>query len=183
MPRRHPDDQQRPKTITMSDLRFIQQVIADTDRPAWVHHVPKNYGEPGAGSIKADQMRLLMTIYLPIALVILWAEKTGPDAAHFRTLLEHAMALFQAVTIVCRYATTPERATAYRNYLTQWVDGLYTCHPHTKFHEKRTNVHIAFHIYDFLKLWGPVISWWAFPVERLIGLLQKIQSNGRVGGK
>ncbi|KAJ6590759.1 hypothetical protein B0H10DRAFT_2233565 [Mycena sp. CBHHK59/15] len=50
-------------------------------------------------------------------------------------------------------------------------------------HMKRTNVHIVFHLYDFIKLWGPVISWWAFPVERLIGLLQKIESNGRVGGE
>ncbi|KAJ7110437.1 hypothetical protein C8R44DRAFT_633882 [Mycena epipterygia] len=147
----------------------------DTDTPAWVHHVPKNYGEPAAGSIKADQMRLVMTIYLPIALVIMWAEQTGPDAGHFRALLNHAMALFQAVTIVCRYAMTPERATAYRKYLKQWVDDLYICHPHTKYLPKRTIVHIAFHIYDFIELWGPVLSWWAFPVERLIGLLQKNQ--------
>ncbi|KAF7339043.1 hypothetical protein MVEN_01980500 [Mycena venus] len=182
-PLKHTDAESRPKTITMPDLRFIQQVIAETDTPAWVHHVPKNYGEPAAGSIKADQMRLVLTIYLPIALVILWAEQKGPDAAHFRALLEHAMALFQAVTIVCRYATTQERATAYRNYLKQWIDDLYTCHPHTKYHAKRTNVHIAVHIYDFIKLWGPVISWWAFPVERLIGVLQKMNSNGRVGGE
>ncbi|KAJ7501258.1 hypothetical protein B0H11DRAFT_2225074 [Mycena galericulata] len=79
-PLRSVDSQNRPKTITLHDLRFIQQVIAETDTPAWVHHVPKNYGEAAAGSMKADQMRLLMTIYLPIALVILWAEQTGPDA-------------------------------------------------------------------------------------------------------
>ncbi|KAJ7501257.1 hypothetical protein B0H11DRAFT_2225072 [Mycena galericulata] len=93
------------------------------------------------------------------------------------------MALFQAVTILCRYAMTPERATAYRQYLKQWVDDLYTCHPHTKYHAKRPNVHIAFHLYDFAILWGPLVSWWAFPVERLIGVLQKINSNGRVGGE
>ena len=167
----------------LPDIRFIQQVIAETDTPAWVHHVPKNYGEAAAGSMKADQMRLLMTIYLPIALVILWAEQTGPDADHFRALLRHGMALFQAVTVLCRYAMTPERATAYRQYLKQWVDDLYTCHPHTKYHSKRTNVHIAFHLYDFAILWGPLVSWWAFPVERLIGVLQKIKSNGRVGGE
>ncbi len=167
----------------MPDLRFIQQVIAETDTPAWVHHVPKNYGEAAAASMKADQMRLLATIYLPIALVILWAEQTGTDAAHFRSLLNHSMAFFQAATIVCRYAVTQERATAYREHMKQWVDDLYSCHPHTKFHPKRTNVHISFHIYDFMLLWGPVISWWAFPVERLIGLLQQIKTNGRVGGK
>jgi hypothetical protein len=158
-------------------------VIAETDTPAWVHHVPSNYGEAAAGSMKADQMRLMLTIYLPIALVILWAEQKGPDAAHFSALLEHGMALFQAVTILCRHATSPERATAYREYMKEWVDGLYTCYPHTRFHPKRPNLHIAFHLYDFMLLWGPVFSWWAFPVERLIGVLQKFKSNGRLGGK
>ncbi|KAJ7665156.1 hypothetical protein DFH06DRAFT_985719 [Mycena polygramma] len=183
LPLRNPDPQTRPKTITMPDFRFIQQVIAETDTPAWVHHVPRNYGEPAAGSMKADQMRLLLTIYLPIALVILWSEQTGPNAPHFRTLLNHAMAFFQAVTIMCRYAMTAERATAFRNYMKQWVDDLYSCYPHTKHHKKRTNVHVTLHIYDFLLLWGPVISWWAFPVERLIGVLQKFTSNKRVGGE
>jgi hypothetical protein len=167
----------------MPDLRFIQQVIAETDTPAWVHHVPKHYGDPAAGSIKANQMRLMLTIYLPIALIIMWAEQTEPDAAHFSALLKHGMALFQAITILCRYATTPERATAYREYMKEWVDDLYTCHPHTKYHMKRTNPHVAFHLYNFILLWGPVISWWAFPVEQLIGLLQKFKSNGCLGGK
>ncbi|KAE9382827.1 hypothetical protein BT96DRAFT_845020 [Gymnopus androsaceus JB14] len=39
------------------------------------------------------------------------------------------------------------------------------------------------HIYDFLLLFGPVISWWCFPFERLIGALQKINTNDFVGGK
>ncbi|KAE9391973.1 hypothetical protein BT96DRAFT_831255 [Gymnopus androsaceus JB14] len=41
---------------------------------------------------------------------------------------------------------------------------------------------MASHIYDFLKLFGPVISWWCFPFERLIGALQKVNTNDHVGG-
>ncbi|KAJ7193740.1 hypothetical protein GGX14DRAFT_378717 [Mycena pura] len=47
----------------------------------------------------------------------------------------------------------------------------------------RPNVHIAFHIYDFLVLFGPVISWWCFPFERVIGFLQKINTNDHIGGQ
>lgn len=95
----------------------MQNVIANTTTPTWVNHVPKNFGEKGAGSIKADEWRLLATIYLPIALVLLWAEQTGNDAAHFSRLLQHSMALFQATTIISRYSTSSARTTAYRNFI------------------------------------------------------------------
>jgi hypothetical protein len=157
-------------------------VIANTITPGWVNHVPKNYGEPGAGSLKADEWRLLATIYLPIALVILWGEQTGQHAAHFSQLLKHSMALFQATTIVCRYATHPGRAAAYREFMKEWLETLYICHPHTRHHQKRTICHMAFHIYDFILLFGPALWWWCYPIERLIGVLQQMNSNDKIGG-
>ncbi|KAJ7602580.1 hypothetical protein FB45DRAFT_758086 [Roridomyces roridus] len=78
---------------------------------------------------------------------------------------------------------TVERASSYRGFLKQWVDGLTVHHPHTQHHAKRPNIHVAFHIYDFLLLFGPVISWWCFPFERVIGYLQKIHTTNRVGGE
>ncbi len=167
----------QPRAIDMQSLRFVQKVIAKTTKPAWVNHVPTNYGEKGAGSMKADEWRLLATIYLPIALVLLWG---GKDEK--KELLKQSMALFQATTIVCRYASTAERASNFRNMIKEWVDKLYACHPHTSLHRKRTNAHMAFHIYTFLLLFGPVAGWWCFPVEKLIGVLQKINSNRHVGG-
>ncbi|KAF7369365.1 hypothetical protein MVEN_00265100 [Mycena venus] len=116
-------------------------------------------GKKGAGSIKADEWRLLATIYLPIALVILWGEQ-----AKHAELLKQSMALFQAITI-------------------EWVDKLYSCHPHVAIHRKRTIVHMAFHIYDFLLLFGPIVGWWCFPIEGLISVLQKINSNNHIGGE
>ncbi|KAJ3874296.1 hypothetical protein F5051DRAFT_336049 [Lentinula edodes] len=78
---------------------------------------------------------------------------------------------------------TRKRAEAFRDLLKQWVEGLYKVHPHTVSHKKRTNVHVAFHLYDFLLLFGPVLSWWCFPFERLIGTLQKINTNNHIGGE
>lgn len=147
--------------------------------------MPSKYGESSAGSIKADEWRILSTIYIPIALVTLWGEKDGlppPDGSHFLTLLDHTMALFQAVTLVLRYTMNLSRATKYRGFIKEWVDGLYTLYPHIATKRKRTNVHAAFHLYDFLVLFGPVISWWCFPFERLIGTLQKINTNDLIGG-
>ncbi|KAJ7238888.1 hypothetical protein C8J57DRAFT_1439047 [Mycena rebaudengoi] len=57
--------------------------------------------------------------------------------------------------------------------LKYWVEGLPVQHPHTQNHAKRPNIHVAFHIYDFLLLFGP----------RVIGYLQKIHTNNHIGGE
>jgi hypothetical protein len=174
------------KTTTTETIRHIQRVIKQTKTPSWINSVPKNYGENAAGSIKADEWRLLSTIFLPIALVTLWGEVNGKpqeDGSYRMCLLDHTMTLFQAVTIVCRYSMTARRATAYRKFIKQWIDNLFTIHPHATKHSLRPNVHASLHLYDFLILFGPVVSWWCFPFERLIGTLQRINTNSHVGGE
>ncbi|KAJ7635920.1 hypothetical protein B0H17DRAFT_1217189 [Mycena rosella] len=164
MPLVSPEFDHRPKTVTAEVLKFVQ--------------------ENNAGTIKADEWRILATIYIPIALILLWGDgAAGPDAACLYQILQHSMAIFQATTLVCRYATSPERAAAYCNVMKEWVDGLYTNHPHTEAHNHRPNVHATFHIYDFLLLFGPVVSWWCFPFERLIGAIHKINTNFHIGGE
>jgi hypothetical protein len=176
------------RPIDLTKVKFIQRVIAQTCTPSWVNSVPKNYGESNAGTIKADEWRILATIYLPIALILLWGDwggepTEGSEAFRLLGMLDHSMALFQAVLLSCRFTSTPARASAYRSFLKHWVDGLNKHHPHTMDHGRRTNIHAAFHIYDFLLLFGPIISWWCFPFERLIRVLQRIKTNDRVGGE
>jgi hypothetical protein len=110
-------------------------------------------------------------------------EQVGDNAAHYTQLLHHTMALFQAATIVGRYTSSDTRATAFRNFLKHWLGDLHNLYPHTITPRTRTNPHIALHIYDFLRLFGPALSWWAFPVERLIGQLGKINTNDHLGGE
>ncbi|KAG6849161.1 hypothetical protein C0991_011950, partial [Blastosporella zonata] len=86
-------------------IQHIQSVIKLTVTPSWVNSVPSNYGQASAGSIKADEWRTLATIYLPIALVILWGDESGsppPPDNYFLRVLDHTMALFQAVTVACQ---------------------------------------------------------------------------------
>ncbi|KAJ7660942.1 hypothetical protein DFH06DRAFT_988705, partial [Mycena polygramma] len=163
-------------------MGLVGRVIAQTVTPGWVGSVPHNYGDSNAGTIKAAEWRVLATIYLPIALILIWGDH-DPSTQPQRLLqmLDHSMALFTAVILVCRYTMTRERASKYRNLLKFWVDGLPDLHPHTRSHAMRPNVHMAFHIYDFLILFGPVISWWTFPFERVIGFLERINTNSHIG--
>ncbi|KAE9382676.1 hypothetical protein BT96DRAFT_772727, partial [Gymnopus androsaceus JB14] len=63
-------------------------------------------------------------------------------------------------------------AFAFRHCISTWVDNLQTLFPHTCQGKTCPNVHAAGHIYDFLLLFGPVMSWWCFPFEHMIGALQ-----------
>ncbi|PBK83344.1 hypothetical protein ARMGADRAFT_909613, partial [Armillaria gallica] len=146
--------------IDPNAITHIQSVIKNTSTPSWINSVPSNYGEASAGTIKANEWHILSTIYLPIALVTLWGDDNSqplPDNSWYLPILDHTMALFQA------------------------VDGLYLVYPHTQTLKKRPNVHIAFHLYEFVISFGPVMGWWCFPFEHLIGSLQKINTNDHVG--
>jgi hypothetical protein len=160
-------------------------VIKETATPSWINSVPRNYGEANAGTIKADEWRILSTVYLPIALVLLWGNDNGSGEAQdtrFIEILDHTMALFQAVTMVCRDMMTAKRAAKYRSLMKQWISDLPRLHPHTK-HHHRPNVHASLHLHDFALLYGPIMSWWCFPFERLIGALQDINTNDLIGGE
>jgi hypothetical protein len=126
-----------------------------------------------------------VTVYLPIALVILWGEVDGspPTSMNYHVrALDHTMALFQAVNLVCRSTTNKERVSNYLSFMKLWVGGLRDIYPHTEKHKARPNIHASLHVADFLNLYGPVMSWWCFPFERLIGVLQKVKTNDIVGG-
>lgn len=148
--------------------------------------MPRNFGQAAAGTIKADEWHSLATLYLPIALATLWGDingqKPASDDEHL-AVLDNAMALFQAVVIAMRYTITLKLASDYQMYIQQWVGELGQLFPYINAQKKtRTNLHVVQHIYDFLLLFGPVISWWEFPFERLIGILQKVTTNGQSGG-
>ena len=43
------------------------------------------------------------------------------------------------------------------------------------------NHHGAFHILEFMTLYGPVHRWWSYPYEHMIGMLQRILTNHKPG--
>ncbi|KAF8572647.1 hypothetical protein K439DRAFT_1377958, partial [Ramaria rubella] len=68
--------------------------------------------------------------------------------------------------------------SSYHSYMATYIKDLKEIHPTIK---HTTSHHMALHIYDFLGLFGPVHSWWCFPFERLIGILQRQPSNHKFG--
>lgn len=62
--------------------------------------------------------------------------------------------------------------------MTQYLDNLIKIHPHANYKPKH---HMSMHLPHFFSLFGPVRSWWCFPFERLIGQIQRLLSNHKLG--
>jgi hypothetical protein len=170
------------QTSSPDVMQRIHEVIKNADTPSWLRSVPRDFGKARAGTLKADEWRTMATVYLPIALISLWGESSQncPKelAAQYLGILDHTMALVSAIRIACLRTMSEERITAYRTYITRWLSSMQDVLPGAPF---RPNGHMSIHIYDYLRLFGPVRSWWCFPFERLIGHLQRLPMNHKFG--
>ena len=163
-------------------MQRIRDVVRDSATPSWINSVPYNFGDAAAGVLKADEWRSMSTIYIPLALISLWGAGTSHSSldvgAKLRRVLDHTMALVCAITLVCTRTTSQARRTAFRDYIATYIRDLQHILPEAT---RRTNQHMAMHIYDFLRQFGPVHSWWCFPFERLVGQLQRMTNNHKFG--
>ena len=89
------------------------------------------------------------------------------------------MLLVSAVYLSCARTMSPMWSNAYHSCITKNVSNLKQVHPDFNLWP---NHHAVIHIYDFLFLFGPVHSWWAFPFEHLVGILQCLPKN-HISGK
>ncbi|KAG2741910.1 hypothetical protein P692DRAFT_20703738, partial [Suillus brevipes Sb2] len=103
----------------------VQDVIQEMTVPTWFGSVPNNFGSAAAGTIKADEWRSLITVYIPIALISLWGAGTSHPSDEvgtlLRTVLDHTMELVCAVYLVCARTATADRAHAYRSHIASYV--------------------------------------------------------------
>lgn len=163
-------------------MSFIQRVIRETSKPSWMNTVPVGFGESKTGTLKADEWRSLSTIFLPIALVLLWGKNsthTNKNVAEkLATHLDHTMSLVQAIVLACYRSTSAYRVESLQSHLKQYVSCLRTLYPGE---EPSTIQHMSLHLPRFLELFGPVHSWWTYPFERLIGHLQHLPTNNKIG--
>ncbi|KAL5531768.1 hypothetical protein ACEPAF_5330 [Sanghuangporus sanghuang] len=97
---------------------------------------------------------------------------------HIQHMLALASALAFAVSVLFKQSTTQSDIEAYKFHIKNYIRRLREIHPDAKF---LPNMHMATHVTDSLGLFGSAYSWWTFPFERLIGKLQSIPSNNKIG--
>lgn len=170
------------KISTPETLQHIRKVIAETSTPSWIESVPRNYGEARAGVLKADEWRTLSTIYLPIALISIWGvgsyHPSPNETSRFSEVLDHTMLLVSAVMIGCKRTMSHSRRDAYLKYMTQYISNLLIIHPDASV---RPYAHLSLHLPYFFDLFGPARCFWTYPFERLIGQIQRLMTNHKIG--
>lgn len=114
--------------------------------------------------------------------MLLWGKgsihSTRAVAAAFAAKLEHTMYLVQALCLGCLRTSSDTRADQMHEHLRNYLGQLTVIHPGAK---HTANQHMSLHLTNFMKLYGPVHSWWTYPFERLIGRLQQLPTNNKFG--
>ena len=171
---------ERAAVDSLATLTRIHEVIKETITPTWIANPPADVGLPRAGTLKADHWQTLFAIHIPLALLSLWKEDSpiaAPNAKQMTSVLSTSMHLTCATNMMTKRTLTPQSRDLYRHSLRQHVMGLKENFPSFIL----PSHHLAFHIYEFMDSFSAVRNWWLFPFENLIGKLQRMPTNHKIG--
>lgn len=160
-----------PHKMDPQDLAELNHIFAEISIPGWLGRIATNFGTAGHGTPKADEWRASGTVYLPMGLIHMWHGRSDKYED-----LKWFLDLATAVHLATKRSTSAAFAKAYLVHLRRYLHGLVE-----RGFSLMPNHHAALHLGDFLPDVGPVRSWWAYPIERQVGLLQKINTNNRYG--
>lgn len=173
-----PTAPQHGSVFTDAEMKAIRRDINEMVKPSWVSSVPTTVSSSGP-KLKSDQWRVFGSLYLPVTLIRLWSDCGDDEAGRQRQKLLHlTMVLMSAIVIASSRVTSQKHAEEYLGHmlvyrqLLQEIFPTYKCHP---------NHHVAMHVGELLMMYGPMHGWWTFPLERMIGVLQRIPTNYKPG--
>ncbi|KAJ3892060.1 hypothetical protein GG344DRAFT_46074, partial [Lentinula edodes] len=154
-----------PRVRIASDkvLQMVQRSIRETVVPSWITRPPSDMGLQQAGTLKADHWR--------------GSPSAVDNAAEMTPVLETSMHLTCASILMTRNSLSPKTRDQFRSSLRDHILGLKQIFPGFML----PTHHLAFHIYDFMDGFSTVRNWWGFPFERLIGKVQRMPTNHKIG--
>lgn len=167
-----------PRAVIRSTnvLLWLRKAIAEPHKPSWLDVPPTNIGDPSAGSLKAQEWRILWRLFLPLALLTLWTlwlPSAAPDSEDMSSVLICAMSLTAATTLVGKGELRDDEIVQLGGHLMSHVDSLVQIFPGMIKPSHRLSLRIPQNIRDF----GVAMSFWCFPFERNFAVLQRIPTN------
>ena len=121
-------------------------------------------------------------IYFPLALIVLWgASSTHPtanQASHLHRVLDHTMLLVSAITIACNCIMSQLHSQIYLECMVAYILQLAKIHPCATV---QLYDHLLMHLPHFFSLFEPAWTFWTYPFKQLIGQIQHLLSNHKLG--
>lgn len=169
--------------LTKDEIIALHAALRSTLRPPGQRAPPVNFGCRGHGKLKADQWRSAIEFDVPMFLAQSWSfsdEEVLNDERKRRRqqLLASTMFLASAVRWGTSNVTSQNHAHHYNRHMIAYLQTILTLYPS---YQLRPNHHGALHIGPFLLEFGPMRGWWMYPFERIIGILQKTNTNSKIG--
>ncbi|KAI0280568.1 hypothetical protein BC826DRAFT_924322 [Russula brevipes] len=167
--------------ITQDDLKAIWDDIASTVRPRWHAAPPANLGQVFHGKLKADEWRSCFEFDIPVSLLRIETRRgaSGTQTDEYRAKLVHSTFLLAtAIRWATSYRTSAMHIKKYKSAMKDYLKILRELRPTQRFRPNHLN---ALLVADYLRLYGPVRGWWMFPFERVIGDLQRTNTNSQQG--
>lgn len=144
--------------------------------PSGISPVPREVGSPSAGKLTADQWRTFCTIHLPISLVRLW--RGEPVGSRRYKVLQNFLHLVTLTSLLHLRSLTPEHVRRIEEENLAYLDGLLALYPSRSLVPKH---HMALHLPEMLRDFGPIHAWRTFAFERLNHIFQNIPTNSLIG--
>jgi hypothetical protein len=163
-----------------SALAHIQKSLIDIVIPRGVTQVPPNLGDPKHGKLKASEWHSLFSTYLPLSLITFFFDHPAKCATgdNQNSLLNFSSIVMCTNIVALKSITDADADKFAEAYF------LYTETSKLVFDSPKIvpNHHYALHLPAQMKWWGPLSNVSEFSGERVNGILQKMKTNGIIGG-
>ncbi|KAJ7070191.1 hypothetical protein C8F01DRAFT_977459, partial [Mycena amicta] len=168
------DDGRGGAVLGIDVMNVIWDYMTKTILPGWVGKAPKNWGTAKRGKLSAANWRIIFTIHMPIALIWLWRDEVGRK----KEILDNMMDLVTAIWAASSRETSEDIAQIFDEHYLRYMTRFIQLFPEDNVHP---NQHCAFHISSNLRRFGPGHTRGAQFYERLIHVLQGLNTNMKKG--
>lgn len=171
--------------VSREELDMLHAALRSTLRPTWQRGPPLNFGCAAHGKLKADQWQSGIEFDIPMFLSQCWCYSDAEvlvdnKKRRRRHVLVSTMLLSTAIQWGTSDVTSQTHEKEYTQRIKAYLECILLLYPSIKL---RPNHHGALHIGPFLLRYGPMRGWWMYPFERIIGILQKTNTNSKLGAE
>jgi hypothetical protein len=166
--------------FTDDDVEKFRAGMKHVVLPPGVPHLPLNLGETTHGKLSASQWHALYVFIIPLVICEIYIADVGAiDVRSNRyKFLANTAQLVQCTNVVFARKFKQGDLTRFEMHYKKYSDSVGQLFEGIKV---QPNHHFALHIPQQMSGWGPLAGVAEFPGERLIGFLQKINTNNKIG--
>ncbi|MBW0492141.1 hypothetical protein O181_031856 [Austropuccinia psidii MF-1] len=165
--------------FSQNDMQQFRTLMKQVVLPPGSPHLPANLGESKHGKLSAAQWHTLFVYIIPLVIFELYVDQVGHLDIHSNRykFLMNTSHLIHCTNIVCARKIKENESKRFKNNYEQYTKRVGELFDSPKV---QPNHHFALHIPEQMKSWGPLSGVAEFGGERLIGFLQKINTNNRI---